>query len=230
MEEEPAEYRSAVRPERRRGVRFPVVVPLEAKWQDAGGKSVKAPAQAVEVNAQGGLLDMKTHPSVGSEMELTNLLTNESFRARVVSIRRSNDGIPVGIAIELLVPSELFWGVNFQLKKTSAELVKLERAMRAGEVEPRILLEFRDAVDYVRKTAWAVQEWQERQLKHRDTHTVLPLLTAERLRRASQLCDAITADLATHEVTRETPRVEEFFRAVRRVYQHLAGMFGASER
>lgn len=224
--EDSTERRLATRTERRRGVRFPVVVSLEAKWQDAGGKNIKVAAQAVEVNAQGGLLDMKTHPSVGSEMELTNLLTNESFRARVLSIRRSRDGVPVGVAIELLVPSELFWGVNFQLKKTSAELVKLEQAMRAGEVEPRILVEFRDAVDYVRKTAWAVQEWQERQLRHHDTHTVLPLLTAERLRRATQLCDALDADLASREVTGETPRVDEFFRAVRRVYQHLAGLFG----
>lgn len=220
---------SSVRIERRRGVRFPVVVPLEAKWQNAAGKSVKATAQAVEVNALGGLLDMKTLPSVGSEIELTNLLTQESFRARVLSVRRSAEGNPVGVAVELLVPSEAFWGLNFQLKKTSAELVKLEHAMRAGEVEPRILVEFRDAVDYVRKTAWAVQEWHERQLKHRDTHTVLPLLTAERLRRATQLCDAIAADLATQEVTRETIRVEEFFLAVRRVYQHLAGMFSGSK-
>lgn len=228
--DESAEHRLTARTERRRGVRFPVVVPLEAKWQDAGGKSAKAAAQAVEVNAQGGLLDMKAHPSVGSEMELTNLLTEECFRARVVSVRKSPQGIPIGVAIELLVPSEAFWGVNFQLKKTSAELVKLERAMRAGEVEPRILIEFRDAVDYVRKTAWAVQEWQERQIKHRDTHTVLPLLTAERLRRATQLCDAVAADLATQEVTRETVRVEEFFRAVRRVYRFLAGILDQKER
>lgn len=220
---------SPFRVERRRGVRFPVVVPLEAKWQNAAGKSVKADAQAVEVNALGGLLDMKTLPSVGSEIELTNLLTQESFRARVVSVRRSADGTPIGVAVELLVPSEAFWGVNFQLKKTSAELVKLEHAMRAGEVEPRILVEFRDAVDYVRKTAWAVQEWQERQLKHHDTQTVLPLLTAERLRRAAQLCDAIAGDLATQEVTRETSRVEEFYLAVKRVFRSLAGVFGENE-
>lgn len=220
---------SPFRVERRRGVRFPVVVPLEAKWQNAAGKSVKADAQAVEVNALGGLLDMKTLPSVGSEIELTNLLTQESFRARVVSVRRSAEGVPIGVAVELLVPSEAFWGVNFQLKKTSAELVKLEHAMRAGEVEPRILVEFRDAVDYVRKTAWAVQEWQERQLKHRDTHTVLPLLTAERLRRATQLCDAIAGDLAAHEVTRETSRVEEFYLAVKRVFRSLSGLFGENE-
>src|SRR5260370_11611320 len=91
--------------------------------------------------------------------------------------------------------------------------------MRSGPIDPRILTEFRDAVDHVRKTAWAVQEWQERQSRQHDPQTVLPLLTAERIRRAAQLCDAITTDSAAHEVTRETAGIAEFFRAVHRGHQ-----------
>jgi hypothetical protein len=131
----------------------------------------------------------------------------------------------VGVAVELLVPNEAFWGVNFQLKKTSAELAKIERAIQSGSVEPGILREFRDAVDYVRKTAWAVQEWQERQLQQHDPQTVLPLLIIERIRRATQLNKAITTDLAAHDVTRETTGIEEFFRAVESLYQHVVDLF-----
>lgn len=223
--DEPTAKRLPGKTEQRRGIRFPVVVPVEARWEDAGGKSVREIAQAKEVNAQGGLLDMKTYPSVGSQLELTNLLSSEAFRARVVGIRRSKEGTTLGIAVELLIPSESFWGVNFQLKKTSAELVRLERAMRSGSIDTRILTEFRDAVDYVRKTAWAVQEWQERELQRHDPHTVLPLLTAERIRRATQLSEAICKDLAAHEVTSETTGIDEFFRAVERVYQRLGDLF-----
>jgi hypothetical protein len=32
-----------IREEKRRGVRFPVVVPVEAKWQDATGKNIRKP-------------------------------------------------------------------------------------------------------------------------------------------------------------------------------------------
>ena len=223
--DEPTANRPPIKTEQRRGIRFPVVVPVEAKWQEASGKSVKETAQAKEVNAQGGLLDMKRYPSVGSQLELTNLLSGESFQARVVGIRRSKEGSVLGVAVELLIPSEAFWGVNFQLKKTSAELVRLERAMRSGSIDARILTEFRDAVDYVRKTAWAVQEWQERQLQRHDPHTVLPLLTAERIRRATQLSEAISTDLAAHEVTSETTGINEFFRAVERVYESLRDLF-----
>jgi hypothetical protein len=211
--------------EKRRGVRFPVVVPVEAKWQEASGKNIREAANAIEVNAQGGLLEMKAYPSVGSQLELTNLLSGEAFRARVIGTRRSTEGRMLGVAVELLIPSDTFWGVNFRLKKTSAELVRLHHAMQSGNLDPRILREFRDAVDYVRKTAWAAEEWQERQLQQRDPHTVLPLITAERIRRATQLSDAISADLASHEVSSETAGMAELFRALERLHQNLADLF-----
>ena len=77
----------------------------------------------------------------------------------------------------------------------------------------------------MRKTAWAVQEWQERQLQKHDPRTVLPLITAERIRRATQLSITITTDLITHEVTRETIGMHEFFMAVENLYPHVADLF-----
>lgn len=228
MEEQSA-GQPVVRTEHRRGVRFPVVVPVEVKWQGSGGESIKESAEAKEVNTLGGLLEMKAYPRVGSELELTNLLSGEGLRARVVGIRESRQGKQSGVAVELLAPSDTFWGVNFQLKKTSAELVRIEETIKSGGVEPRILVEFRDAVDYVRKTAWAVQEWQERQLRKHDTQTLLPLITTERVRRATQLSNAIMEDLAAHEVTRDTAGMEEFFRAVQRLYQRVVDLFQKRE-
>src|SRR5260370_19135585 len=176
-----------IKTEKRRGHRFPVVVPVKARWQDASGKGIQVTAQAKEVNAHGGLLEMKNYPSVGSQLELTNLLTSETYRARVVAPRRSKDGQSLGVAVELLVPSETFWGVNFQLRKTSAELFRLEQEIRTGGIDARILTDFRDAVDHVRKTAWAVQEWQEHQLLDHRPPTQLPFLTTDNLRRPPPL-------------------------------------------
>jgi hypothetical protein len=51
------------------------------------------------------------------------------------------------------------------------------------------------------------------------------LLTAERIRRATQLNKAITADLAAHDVTRETTGMDEFLRAVETLYQRVADLF-----
>jgi hypothetical protein len=168
---------------------------------------------------------MKSYAVVGSQIDLTNLISHESLHARVVGVRRSSEGRLLGVAVELLVPSENFWGVNFQLRKACADLVKLEYEMRSGQVAPDILREFRDAVDNVRKTAWAVQEWQERQLREQDPDTVLPLLVAERIRRATQLCDAISSGVAVDEIARETVGIEEFFRAVETVHKSLQHLF-----
>jgi len=206
---------------KRRSRRFPFTSPVEATWQEADGRILREAGRATEVNAQGGLLELNTYPAVGSQIELTNLLSHESSHVRVVGIRRSPSGRLLGIAVELLVPSETFWGVNFQLKKACADLVKLEYDMRSGPIDPRVLGEFRDAVDNVRKTAWAIQEWQERQLLHQDPYTVLPLLTAERIRRATQLCDALATASAAHEVARESVGIDEFLRAVEGVHESL---------
>jgi hypothetical protein len=211
--------------EKRRGVRFGVVVPIEAKWSDSSGNSVKETGEAKEVNAAGGLLEMRRYPKVGTKLELTNLLSSETTKARLAGIRRTRGGVFLGVAVELAEASESFWGVNFQLKKTSAQLAQIGEAIRSASVEPRILREFRDAVDYVRKTAWAVQEWQERQLKEHDPQTVLPLIAAERIRRVTQLSQAITADLAAREVSRDTVGMEDLFRAVESLYQRVAELF-----
>lgn len=97
--------------------------------------------------------------------------------------------------------------------------------MRSGPIDERVLRDFRDAVDNVRKTAWAVQEWQERDSKQQDPETVLPLLTAEGIRRATQLCEAIADAAAAHEIGRETVGIEEFLRAVERVVQAVGERF-----
>ena len=217
------------KPEQRRGRRFSVVVPVEVKWQEPSGKAVKEAAQAKEVNAQGGLLDMKVYPWVGGALELTNLLSGQSVQARVVGTRRSKDGAFLGVAVALVVPDETFWGVNFQLRKTTADLAKLEQTIKSGGADPRILREFRDAVDYVRKTAWAIQEWQERQLQKHDPQTVFSLLITERIRRAAQLNKAIMTDLAAREITSETAGINHFLGTLETLQQSIADLLKTRE-
>src|SRR5260370_37166158 len=138
---------------KRRSRRFPFISPVEATWQEADGKIFREAGQATEVNAQGGLLEMKTYPAVGKQIEVTNLLSHESSQVRVVGVRRSNEGRLLAVDVELLVPSETFWGANFQLKETCADLVTLESDMRSRPIDARIITEFREAVAHVRKTA-----------------------------------------------------------------------------
>jgi hypothetical protein len=213
----------------RRSDRYPVVVPVKVKWLEPSGASVIEFAEAKEVNMQGGLLDMRGRPAIGSVVELTNLSSTKTASARVVSLRTSIKSEVLGVALELLTPSETFWGVTYRLKMATDGLLKLEKDIRSGGMDTRVLREFRDAVDYVRKTAWALQELQERQAQQRDTATVRSLLTEERVRRAAQLGQALVSDVDSHEVTSATTGVEDLFRVIEGLYQRLAGLFKSRE-
>src|SRR5256884_6375064 len=87
---------------KRRSRRFPFISPVEATWQEPNGKILREAGQAMEVNAQGGLLEMKTYPAVGTQIEITKLLSHESSHARVVGLRRNAEGRLLGFAVELL--------------------------------------------------------------------------------------------------------------------------------
>lgn len=215
----------ATQSEQRRGNRFRVVVPLDAIWKDPNGNTIRDSAEANEVNGSGGLLAMKSHPEIGAELQLVNAVSGEQAQARVTGIRRAKDGKALGVAVELIPPSETFWGVNFELKKTSAQLSRIEEAIKSGGVDHRILRDFRDAVDYVRKTAWAVQEWQERQLRRHDPQTVVPLIISERIRRATQLGKSISTDLNSHDVTQETAGIKDFFGVIETLRAQITALF-----
>jgi hypothetical protein len=210
--------------ERRRSNRYPLVIPIHLQWPSPGGQAHTAHAQGKEANLHGGLLEFMEadrYPTEGTEVELINLISSHKAKARVSSIRRSSTGALMGVAVELLPPNEEFWGLTFQLRRATGELQKLENGIKAGEIDPYVLREFRDAVDYIRKTAWAVQEWQERRVQQRDTATVIPLLVAERIRRGTQLYEALTADLKSHAIRPEATEMADLFHAVEHLYEEL---------
>jgi hypothetical protein len=116
--------------------------------------------------------------------------------------------------------------LDLRLKQSTADLLDLERALISGDTDSRVLRDFRDAVDYIRKAAWAVQEWKSRQSKSQDTSTVLPLLMFERVRRATQLCKTIASDLEHHAAMGESSGVAELSEAIESLRARLASLRG----
>ncbi len=211
----------------RRSHRFSLVLPLKVEWFTAGGSPFQQDAYAREVSATGGLLHMLNFPAPGQIITITNPATGQTCQAKAVALRQSPVGEVLGVAVELISASETFWGLSFRIKKASNDLVKLEEALRAGGVDQQVLRDFRDAVDYARKTAWVVYEWQERQLRHRDTATVLPMLAAERVRRAIQLAQAIAADIDAQRISADSPALADFLQAVDQIQARTASEPGA---
>lgn len=197
--------------ERRKTYRFLVAVPVDASWRSPEGVPILVPAVAKQVNGNGGYLEMTQHPSVGSRITLTNFLSAETAEARVLATPNSREGVSHGIVVELITPSESFWGVNLQVKKTSVELQKLEKSLQAEGIDFRLLNEFRDTVDTIRTTALAVQQLREFQLKGQDSGEVISLLVSSRVRRGTNFCHELIADIDAGKLSGGTKEVDELY-------------------
>jgi hypothetical protein len=197
--------------ERRKTYRFLVAVPVDASWRSPEGAPILVPAVAKQVNGNGGYLEMTQHPSVGSRITLTNFLSAETAEARVLATPNSREGVSHGIVVELITPSESFWGVNLQVKKTSVELQKLEKSLQAEGIDFRLLNEFRDTVDTLRTTALAVQQLREFQLKGQDSGEVISLLVSSRVRRGTNFCHELIADIDAGKLSARTKEVDELY-------------------
>ena len=200
--------------ERRKATRYAVTVPIEVSWRGLDGIAIKEQAVAKQVNAQGGFLEMANYPELGGRVSLTNFLSAETAEARVLATPSSREGVAHGIIVELVVAGESFWGVNLHAKKTNVELQKLETALQSEGIDPRLLNEFRNAMDYVRSTSAVVQQLRERQLHGRDDDDVTALLVDDRIRRATNLCMEVATDLDAGKLSGETKGIDELYNSL----------------
>lgn len=211
-------------PEKRSSRRFALSVPLAVAWQEPNGENIEEAGTATEVSAGGAVIDMSRFPSAGSEVFLLERSSNQKMAARVVRVQNKAGRGGYRVFVQLSRPGERFWGLDFRLKKSTADLVELEQALTSGNTDPQVLREFRDAVDYIRKAAWVVQEWQERQSHSRDVSTILPLLMFERIRRTTQLCKVIAAEIQNHAASAESLGVGELSDAIEDLRTRLEGV------
>ena len=113
-----------------------------------------------------------------------------------------------------------------RVQAATRELQGLEQMIVSGNFSPRILSEFRDAVDNIRHTARAVQTWIGLQQQNRDPYAVMATMSGDRVRRATQIARDLVIDLQAMEVDFETEGLPELFRAVEELRERLIPMFG----
>jgi len=164
---------------------------------------------------------MATYPEIGRRVILTNFFSAETAEARVLATPHTSKGVSHGIAVELIVPSETFWGVSLQVKKADVELTKLEKSLQCEGIDPRLLREYQDAVDCVRTAAQVVRELRARQLEGRNDDDIISSLASARICRARNLSIDLIADLDAGRVSSETQGVEELHLALDQVCSRL---------
>ena len=116
-----------------------------------------------------------------------------------------------------------------RLRHTTEELKLLEQLIVSADFSPRILSEFRNAVDSVRQTARVAQMWAGLQRENRDPYSVMSTLSEDRVRRATQIAKDLTIDLESMEVDFGTEGLAELFRAIEALHERLLPLFRAGD-
>ena len=94
----------------------------------------------------------------------------------------------------------------------------------SSEVDPDVLSDFRDALNRVRNTAWAAQQYVVRQESGQESTSVLSLLDGERIRAAYQLCQAVTEDLKRADIEFQRGSLVQLYEATKTLTATLKGV------
>jgi hypothetical protein len=116
-----------------------------------------------------------------------------------------------------------------RLLRATSELRSLNQVIKGAELDPRVLHDFREAMDHVRLTSWAAQQWLSERLQG-DSGNAMTLLTAERIRRSAQLNYELSEDLSKQAAGYDRQQLEKLFTVVERLYLLLHRLLNKSER
>jgi hypothetical protein len=108
-----------------------------------------------------------------------------------------------------------------RLKTAIEELSGIQSLLVTGELDPRILADFRDAVNRVRNTAWAAFQYAESKITGKDSGSIISLAAAERMRATYQLCQAIQEDLASTDVHLQAGQLIQLHAATKTLTEKL---------
>jgi hypothetical protein len=98
--------------ERRRTARAAMTMNVLAYGEMADGEKFKFWTHTTSVSAHGGVILVDKKLEQGQEFELMNEYNMKKAAARIVSVKRSNEG-NVNVAFEFLRGGESFWSMTF---------------------------------------------------------------------------------------------------------------------
>ena len=117
--------------------------------------------------------------------------------------------------------------ITLRLQKTADELRSIQQLLTMEAIDPRVLLDFREAVDHVRLTAWGVQQFIELRESRKDPFSAITLLAEQRIKRTTQLCRDVSMDTASGEIASDAPGLIELRDEAQSLVQRLKGILPA---
>jgi hypothetical protein len=114
--------------------------------------------------------------------------------------------------------------VRSRLEKAIPELQGLCELLLSGELEPRILAEFRDALNRVRNAAWVAQQYVACKETGQDSGVVLSFLVGERIRATYQLCQSLSDALKRTDIEVQAGSLVQLHEVTKALTEQLDGI------
>ena len=111
--------------------------------------------------------------------------------------------------------------VSQRLESSIGDLQSLQEVLLSGDLDPRVLKDFRDALNRIRNTAWAAQQLVASQVSDQGPESVTTLLASERVRTAYQLCRSIRDDLGSNDIQFQKGQLSELYGAATQLAEQL---------
>jgi len=118
-------------------------------------------------------------------------------------------------------PSTPRAGIDERLENAIIELLALQELLAADEVDTHVLSDFRDALNRVRNTAWAVQQFIVSRLSDAVPASLASFLASERVRATFQLCRSVGSDLKREDIQFQKGQLAELYGVVTQLQEEL---------
>jgi hypothetical protein len=102
------------------------------------------------------------------------------------------------------------------------ELRNLQELLLSEDVDPRLLTDFRDALNRTRTTAWAVQQYLACLTTEADSTSLMNILAAERIRVTYQLGQALAQELHKPDLKLQPGQLLELYKVMKDLTARLA--------
>ena len=113
------------------------------------------------------------------------------------------------------------------LQNVTNELRRLQDLLLlAEELDPRILSDFRDVVNRIRQTAWAVHQYGALIADEKEPNPIVSILAGERIRTICQLCKLLDSDLDNPDVHLQDGQLFGLYNAIQELGQRLRELIG----
>jgi len=163
------------------------------------------------------------HPPAATSTRWYNYLSEKLPSCQVACVMRFYPTEGMAMASNIAYAPD----IPTTLQSVTNELRRLQDLlMLAEDLDPRILTDFRDAVNRVRHTAWAVHEYGELIADEKEANPIASILAGERVRTVCQLCKLLVADLANPEIHLQDGQLLGLYNTTQELGYHLHELIG----